>query len=146
MGGLIGRHRSIAIDTNLLLVLLAYDYIEHSKPTDVMKLRILDDLRGRGREVPLACYTNLWMLFERASRRVVTQHVIAEVHNLQKRVPVLRTGWSSFWDAGARLVRDNQVEELPCTVADLDRHEAFRVILREIGPTDAGLLFVAPAK
>jgi hypothetical protein len=71
----------------------------------------------------------------------VTQHVIAET--LSPLRGWLKVHSEAVREGGISLVRTFDLEELPCRIRDLAADEAYRKVLVALGPTDAGLLWVA---
>jgi predicted nucleic acid-binding protein len=72
---------------------------------------------------------------------MVTQHVIAETLNC-------RRGWfkdhtEDVRKSGVSLVTRFEIEEQPCRISDLAADKFYLRALIELGPADAGLLYVA---
>ena len=104
---------------------------------------MLGDIRGRDDGISPERFDDLWRLFRAATRRIVTQHVVAETYGLRNRLSSLRHQKELVWDGAMRLLADPGVEEEPCLVRDLSADTAYRQILIEIGPADAGLIYTA---
>jgi hypothetical protein len=130
------RLPSIAIDTNLFLVLLRYFSFEFEKSSLAERERILRAELGGRHPVSLEQFEALWRLFERSPRRIVTQHVVAEAFSSKMRK---RFDWTRVIELLPRYA----VEERGCRVADLYALDDFRGILEDLGPTDAGLIYTA---
>ena len=136
--GPLQRTLRLAIDTNVLLLLVAYWRLEDSQ--GLTRARILRDIRGRDDHLSAEQFDGMWQRFRKAQRRVVTQHVVAEVwgprgHRKQYR--------ELIWPVAISLLKQFDVEELPCTTRELDANPEYRPILERIGPVDAGLLDTA---
>jgi rRNA-processing protein FCF1 len=128
----------LAIDTNILLVLLGYTCLR--KASTLERERKLREVRGRDEPVSGKQFDDLWELFSRAGRRIVTQHVVAEVYGLRKR---LRFRKEVVWENAERLLWEHGLEERACCIRDLLLRPEFRRILEAVGPADAGLLHTA---
>jgi hypothetical protein len=86
--------------------------------------------------VSLEQFDALWQVFERAPRRIVTQHVVAESFSNRMR--------KQFnWVSAITLLPGHSVEELACCIRDLHTCDAFRRIMEDVGPSDAGLIYTA---
>lgn len=68
----------LAIDANLILLLLGYQCLLFQKAKSLDPVRILREIRGRDDGILPERFDDLWSLFLAASRRIVTEHVIAE--------------------------------------------------------------------
>ncbi|MGA3096609.1 MAG: hypothetical protein ABSF25_09170 [Bryobacteraceae bacterium] len=133
----------LAIDANVLSLLVVYHHCLCANVPALERGRILDEVRGRdGRDsLPPDRFDDLWQVFENATRRVVTQHVMAET------LSPLR-GWLKAHAEPVRksaisLVEKFGVEEKSCPFRDLIASPADLLVLIKLGPTDAGLLRVA---
>jgi rRNA-processing protein FCF1 len=135
-GGLPIRPRTIAIDTNIFLVLLSYHSLKSEVVSAADRERRLVEVRGRDDKVSLDQFDALWRIFARAERRIVTQHVVAEAFSNKMR---RRSNWSS----AIELLPKYDMEERGCCIRDLYAQAEFRRIVEEIGPTDAGLIYTA---
>jgi hypothetical protein len=127
---------AIAIDTNLFSVLLRYYCLESEDVSAPERERQLREVSGRPGSVPLEQFDALWQIFERAPRRIVTQHVVAEAFSNKMRK---RFNWSS----AIRLLPNYGVEERGCSISDVYARRGLQRMLEELGPTDAGLIFTA---
>jgi hypothetical protein len=126
----------IAIDTNLFSVLLLYYCLESEAASDPERERQLQMISGRSEPASLEDFDALWQIFERAPRRIVTQHVVAEAfsNRMRKRFD---------WTSAIRLLPVFSMEERGCCVSDILAYREFQPILKELGPTDAGLIYTA---
>lgn len=141
--GLLPSPLRLAIDTNVFVLLLAYQCLTSEDSPAPARARVLDDVRGRGDGLLPDRYDELWQIFQRASRRIITQHVIAEAYGLRHRFGPLLHGEELYWRMAVALLTDYNVGEESCPIRDLYNTEPYRSILLAIGPTDAGLLHVA---
>jgi predicted nucleic acid-binding protein len=141
--GLLPNPLRLAIDTNVFVLLLAYQYLTFENSPALARARILDDIRGRGDDLLPDRYDELWQIFRRASRRIITQHVVAEAYGLRHRLEEHLHRKELVWRSAITLLREYNVGEESCSIRDLHDREGYRRILLEIGPTDAGLLHVA---
>jgi hypothetical protein len=66
-----GRRDSIVIDTNQLLLLIAYESLQHTQKSALERASTLYAVRGRGRDVPPEQFEQLWLVFQNARRRVI---------------------------------------------------------------------------
>jgi predicted nucleic acid-binding protein len=132
-----GVPRVIAIDTNLFtLVLLCHRF--KSKGLGVPEReRELQEVWGRQDTVSLEQLDALWRIFERAHRRIVTQHIVAETFSNRGRKRLKE------WRHAIGLVPEYNVEERSCRICDLHALTDFREIMEELGPSDAGLIYTA---
>lgn len=133
----------LAVDTNLLLLILAYQCLLLDKATPLERARVLIEIRARDDLVSSEGFDDLWRLFRAARRRIVTQHVIAETYGLRRRLASFRHRRELVWQAAIALLGDPGFEEQSCTVQDLYERKEYRPILIELGPTDAGLIHTA---
>ncbi len=127
---------AIAIDTNLFSVLLRYYRLESEDASESDRERQLHEVWNREDPPGLEEFEARWHLFEGAHRRIVTQHVVAEAFTNKMRK---RSNWSS----AIGLLPDYCIEERGCCVAELYAHGKYRRIVEDIGPTDAGLIYIA---
>jgi hypothetical protein len=135
-GGRLAAPPAIAIDTNLFSVLLRYFSLESQDVDPAERERQLQKVSGRPDPVSLEQFDSLWQIFERAPRRIVTQHVVAEAFSNKMR--------KQFnWSSAIRLLPSYFVEERGCCISDVYAHREFQRMLQEIGPTDAGLIYTA---
>ena len=131
---------ALAIDTNILLVLLGYQCLLFERASPLKRERILKEVLGSGGPVSGEQFDGLWQLFLNAGRRIVTQHVVAEVYGLRKRLKFKK---EAIWKSAVALLMEFGLEEQSCCVRDLHGIPAFRHMLEKVGPTDAGLLRAA---
>lgn len=132
-------NRIIAVDTNVFLLLLGYQCLLLDRATGLQRSQVLGDLRGRSDTVPPERFDDLWQLFMSPGERIVTHHVVAEVYGLRRR---LRLRKDLVWRAAHTLL-DLGIEEVPCSVRQIRERFGNELPLTELGPTDAGLLYVA---
>jgi len=132
---------TIAIDTNLLLVVLADEQLRRRNTAGPARLSSLRDVWGQPGGVQPERFQDLRTVVLQANHRIVTQHVIAEVYNLCDRFSVLRD-LNTVTDLLAGL----GLSEHPCSFADLMNRDDYRKILGDVGVTDAGLIYVAEGK
>jgi len=136
------QRERIVLDTNILLVLIGYAWL-----TPVMRAldraRALSRIRGQEESVSPEVFDRLWQLFRTASRRIVTQHVVAETYNLRKLLPSRPSQERPIWHGAVAFLLDSQIaiEEQSCAVRDLQKESS--KILDELGPCDTGLIFTA---
>lgn len=74
-------------------------------------------------------------------RVLTTPHVLGETFKLREssrlaREEVFRPFWLDVLDAG-------KITEVPCPIGELTKDQRFRLLICRLGPTDAGLMFVA---
>ena len=129
----------LAIDTTLLLLLLGYLCLLFENRSSKERVQVLNEIRGRGDNISPERFADLWNLFLNAKRRIVTQHIVAETYGLRRRLPYRK---DLVWRSGIQLLANPGIEELSCRVKDL-RAEGYENVMREIGPSDAGLIFTA---
>ena len=129
--------RVIAIDTNLFTLILLHSWLHSMKQNAAQRQRRIGEVWGRQDAITVEQFDGLGTLFLSAKRRIVTQHVVAEALNsrVRKRFPE--------WFAALELTRKHQIDEVGCCVADLLPHNEFRKLMKDLGPTDAGLIYVA---
>ena len=127
----------IAIDTNLFSLVLLHRRLKSQGLGAPERERELQEVWGREDAVSLEQFDALWQMFERAHRRIVTQHIVAEVFS-NKRRRLLKE-----WRSAIKLLPKYSVEERGCCVCDLYASDDFHQIMEEIGPTDAGLIYTA---
>jgi predicted nucleic acid-binding protein len=134
---------SIAIDTSLLLLVVGYQCLEteRAKPHD--RVDELSAIRGRDDNLSPARFDDLWKLFRKARRRIVTQHVIAETYGSRRRLASFRHQKELVWRSAIGLLTDPGIEEHSCSIRNLYDRMDYRAILVELGPADAGLIYVA---
>jgi predicted nucleic acid-binding protein len=131
------------IDTSQMLLLIAYEVLRLTKRSALERANILYEVRGRDDDVLPEQFEKLWLLFQRARRKVITQHVAAEAHNLCHRLRPIQTQSERIWEAASQLLHRDHIEEYSCPIADLYQDESYRQILHAIGPADAGLILTA---
>jgi rRNA-processing protein FCF1 len=141
--GLLPNPLRLAIDTNVFVLLLAYQYLTFENSPALARARILDKIRGRGDDVPPDRYDDLWQVLRQAKRRIITQHVVAEAYGLMHKFKEHLHDKELVWRSAIALWKEYEIEELPCSARDLYTMEPYRSVLLEIGPTDAGLLRTA---
>jgi hypothetical protein len=128
--------RVIALDTNILSLLLSYYSLVAHGASSVERERRLRQVRGRSEPVSGAQFDALWQFFKTVPRRIVTQHVVAEAFGNKMR--------KQFnWSDAIGLLPKYHVEELGCCISDLYADKDFRPIIEALGPTDAGLIHTA---
>jgi hypothetical protein len=125
--------RDIAIDTNVLSVLLCYYRLEFGHLGGPQRERQLQNVLRR--PLPLEQFESLWNFFGSDRRRIVTQNVVAEAFTNRMR--------QGDWSRGIGLLREYGLEERECCIAYLYARGEFRRMIDEIGPTDAGLIYIA---
>jgi rRNA-processing protein FCF1 len=135
---------NIAIDTNLLLILIGYRCLLLDNARAPERTRVLTAIRGRDDGMSPERFDDLWNLFHNAASRIVTQHVVAETYGLRNRLAKFSHRKDLVWRSALDLLTHPGIEEhTSCPVRDMhDMHE-YRDILYEIGPTDAGLIHTA---
>ena len=105
-----GPRDCVAIDTNQLLLLIAYEVLQNSGRTTLERIPILEAIRGRADYVPSEQFERLWLVFQNARRKVTTQYVIAETYSLRKLLRPLQTSKDVIWKAASQLLdRDHLV-------------------------------------
>jgi hypothetical protein len=104
---------SLAVDTNLLLLLLGYQCLLFEKTVPLQRARVLKEIRGRDDNISPERFDSLWHLFQTAKRRIVTQHVIAETYGLRKLLAKLGLPKDLVWDSAKALLDDPGIEENP---------------------------------
>ena len=132
---------SLVIDANVLSLLVVYHYCIGAKINPRDRINILVGIRGRDDNLPPERFGDLWQLFGNARHRTVTQHVIAETLNCRR--GWLRDNRKAARRSASSLVEDFDLEERPCCIRDLAANDAYLKALIELGPADAGLLYVA---
>jgi hypothetical protein len=80
----------LAIDTNLLLLLLGYQRLRLENAPPLVRARVLTEIRGRNDRISPETFDDLWNLFHSAARRIVTQHILAETYGLRRRLASFR--------------------------------------------------------
>jgi hypothetical protein len=130
----------LAIDANVLSLLVAYHHCVCTSIPVGLREGILDDVHGAGK-LPPERFDDLWQVFTHATHRMVTQHVIAETLNCRR--GWLRDHREDARRSGVLLVERFDVEEQPCCISDLAADTFYLRALIALGPTDAGLLYVA---
>jgi rRNA-processing protein FCF1 len=131
---------AIAIDTNLFALVLLHHCLKSRGLGLPERERELQTVWGREDALSLIQLDALWNFFGRARRRIVTQHVVAEVFSNKGRKQL--TGWHN----AIQLLPDYDVEECDCRIRDLYARDDFRQIMEALGPTDAGLIYTAELK
>jgi hypothetical protein len=133
---------TLVIDTNILLLLVGYQcsLIESAVPLE--RSRLLSDIRRRPDAVSPERFTDLWQLFKVAAQRIVTQHVIAEAYNLGKNLSCFRGKKELVWRSALKILENPGIDEASIAISELNS-SAYREILLQIGPADAGLLYIA---
>jgi rRNA-processing protein FCF1 len=137
------RRDSVVIDSNLMLLLIAYEALRHTPRPPLERVSILFEVRGRGRDVPPEQFERLWLVFQNAKRKVITQHVVAELYNLRQKLGPLQAQSSRIWEVATQLLNRDHIEEHSCSLAELCEDEGYSRIVRAIGPADTGLIFTA---
>ena len=133
----------LVIDTNVLLLILA-DQCHRSLSTDsLQRVRVLNEIRGRSDDVAPQQFEALRQLFYHAKRRIITTHVVAEAYGLRKRLGTLKYKKDLVWKNAVSLLGDPGIEEMHCSMLDLQVNEAHRKILFELGPCDADVILTA---
>ena len=132
--------RSLAIDTSLFLLVVTYKCLASGNARD--RVRILTDIRGRSDNLPPERFDDLWHVFERAARRIITQQVVAEVLRFS------RPGWirdhkDDVLENAIALTKEFGVKEYSCPILEIHAREGYGPALIELGATDAGLLYTA---
>lgn len=136
--------RCLAIDTNLFLLLLGYQCLLLENASPLERNRVLYEIRGRSDRIYPKTFDDFWSLVSRAKRRIVTQHVVAETYGLRKRLAAFRQKKDLVWRSAAELLKSSPgIEEQPCKTQEMFENDAYRAILIELGPTDAGLILTA---
>ena len=74
-----------------------------------------------------------------AKRRIVTHHVIAEVHGILNRVDEIKNNVELFWRTAIELLVNSGIEEIACGLQDLRDGEAYEKMLLALGPCDEGV-------
>lgn len=133
----------LAIDTNLLLLLLGYQCLLFENASPKARTRVLTEIRGRDDSISPERFDDLWNLFHSAARRIVTQHVITETYGLRRRLASFRDRKDLVWRSALRLLADPGIEEQSCSIRDVHNRREYSDILTELGPADAGLIYTA---
>jgi rRNA-processing protein FCF1 len=141
--GPLGHPVRLAIDTNVLLLLIGYQCLLLTRANGHERLRVLNDIRGQSDRVPAQNFDDLWALFRSAAHRIVTQHVIAESYGLRRRLESAGNNKDTIGRAALQLLIDPGIEEASCRVSEVQASEGYRYILTALGPADAGLLYTA---
>jgi rRNA-processing protein FCF1 len=131
----------LAIDTNLLLILIGDQCLRLDNARSQERTRVLTKIRGRDDDMSPERFDDLWNLFHSASHRMVTQHIIAETYGLRRLLTSFRK--DLVWHSVLMLLANPGIEEQSCRVRDVHDVHEYRRILEEIGPTDAGLIHTA---
>jgi hypothetical protein len=137
------RRDCIVIDTNQVLLLIAYEVLRNTQRSTLERASILYEVRGRGHDVPPEQFEQLWLVFRNAKRKVITQHVVAEVYNLRQRLRPLQAQSDRVWEAAGQLLHRDHIEEQSCSITELYNDEIYSQILHAIGPADASLILTA---
>ena len=74
----------LAIDANVLSLLLVYNHCVCTNISVQRRERILVETRGRDDGLPTERFNDLWEVFCSVTRRMVTQHIIAETLNCRR--------------------------------------------------------------
>jgi hypothetical protein len=133
----------IVIDTTLLLLLLGYQCLLFEQAEPLERIRVLTEIRGRDDRISPERFDGLWDLFRSATRRIVTQHVVAEAYGSRNRLASFRHQKELVWRSAITLLANPGIEEQSCLITDVVEREGYRDILHELGPSDAGLIFTA---
>jgi predicted nucleic acid-binding protein len=131
----------LAIDANVLSLLLVYNHCVCTNISVQRRERILVETRGRDDGLPTERFNDLWQVFCSVARRMVTQHIIAETLNCRR--GWLRDNREAARSSAVSLVQEFAMEGRPCRIVDLAANAAYLKALIELGPADAGLLYVA---
>lgn len=132
----------LAVDTNLFLLLVTDRCLASRNATAPERMRVLSDVRGRDDYGPPESFDDLWYVFERAKRRIITQHVVVEALKFSRR-GWLRDHKDAVRDAAISLLNEFSVEEHSCPILDLHANKDYRPVLIKLGYTDAALLHTA---
>ena len=133
----------LAIDTNLLLLLVGYQCLLFENASALERARVLTEIRGRDDGISPDRFDDLWNLFQSAARRIVTQHVIAETYGLRRRLASFRDRKDLVWRSALVLLANPGIEEQSCSIRDVHNRREYSDILTELGPADAGLIYTA---
>jgi rRNA-processing protein FCF1 len=138
------RPTALVFDANILVLLIALDCLIQTGQNAADRFEVLRKIRGRDDDVSLARFDELRRVFDRTERRIVTQRVLAEVYGLRKK---LRFEKALVWDVAANLLLNpGKIEECSCSLTELYARDDCRKIVREIGPTDAGIIYTAETR
>lgn len=137
------RRDCFVIDTNQVLLLIALEVLRHTQRSALDRVNILNAVRARDDDVPPEQFEQLWLVFQNAVRKVITQHVVAETYNLRHRLRPLQTQSDRIWRAATQLLYRDHIEERACSMTELYQDEGYAKIVRAIGPADAGLILTA---
>jgi rRNA-processing protein FCF1 len=132
---------TLVIDTNILLLLIGYEYSFSDRLDGPARSRLLNDIHGKGEHVSPDRFDDLWEFFNFAAHRIVTQHVIAEAYSRGKKFFPGKK--ELFWKSVLAILRNRGIEEASFVVRDMVDATSYEKILSEIGPADAGILYTA---
>jgi hypothetical protein len=132
---------SLVIDTNIFLLLIGWQYSLSGNLDGPARQRLLSEIHGKGEHVS-PDLVDLRQLFNFAAHRIVTQHVIAEAYSLGTK-KFFRGKKERFWNSVLAILYNPGIEEASFAAQDVKESAQYQKILREIGPTDTGLLYTA---
>jgi hypothetical protein len=133
----------LVIDTNVLLLMIGYQYSLLKKSDALQRSQLLYELRSRDRDILPERFDALWQLFNAAAARIVTEHVISETFSLGKNFRYFSGNRELVWKSALQIFDRPGIEEVSIRVDDLKGLPVYGEILLKAGPTDTGLLFVA---
>src|SRR5882757_8908730 len=94
----------LAVDTNILLLLLGYQCLLSQDAKPLERSRVLTEIRGRDDAISPERFDDLWGLFQNATRRIITQHVVAETYGSRKRLSSFRHQKDLVWRSAKTLL------------------------------------------
>jgi hypothetical protein len=134
--------QDLVLDTNILLLLIGYQWALNQKLDVSDRTDQLEELRGRDPRLPPELFERLWNRFKSNGKRLITQHVVAETWSLGKARQACGKA-DSLWSGMLEVLSHPGIEEASLEVRAMYERPEYQKIADTVGPTDAGLIYLA---
>jgi hypothetical protein len=135
--------RTLIVDTSALFPLLVYHYARRTGAERGRRQRLLMDARSKPPNLTVDQYDRWLRFFLSAGRRMATQHVVAELYGLRRRLRLTDQEQAEFWRCCAEFLISEAFQQRSCTLEDIWNTPGVRELSVRIGPVDGGLILLA---
>lgn len=137
------RIRTLVVDTSALFPLLVYHYAGRIEADRGLRQRLLMDARSKPPNLTVDQYDRWLRFFLSVGRRMATQHVVAELYALRRRLHITDKERAEFWRCCSEFLISEAFQQQSCTLADIWSTPGVRELSVRVGPVDGGLILVA---
>ena len=135
--------RELIVDTSALFPLLVYHYAQKTGAERGRRQRLLMDARSKPPNLTVDQYDRWLRFFLSAHERMATQHIVAELYGLRRRLRITNEEQAEFWRCSSEFLVSETFREQSCTLGDIWDTPGVRELSIRIGPVDASLILLA---